>query len=793
MALTFDETMRGTMLDAQGAPHLLEFTVAVEAHDARRFLRRGDARLSGVVTVRPWAEDAVLDGRFRLSPSGMDYAFEFEGSDGAAWSFVGRKNLDWARPFSTATTLYSELKRGEDSIATGTVYFDLNDAAALAASWRTGSSVRSVDLDRPLAGLRNLRPLEPHQIDTMRAWAELVIVPGEHVAAVDEDTVEGALAVLAGFPAHAQAGYRLALGALDLAARIRTGKRFASLSLKRRQTVFRFLNRAGAGATGLKLLLGMPIKTAQFNKPDYLAAIGAPSYEHTVREPEPRWMENVLTPDDLEPVTELEADVIVIGTGAGGGVMAAELAEQGLGVAVLEAGLFRGRKHFSGSPHQRLQRFYTDAGMTFSVGNTVISIPTGRMVGGSTAINSGTCFRTPEGVFEEWRQRGFPAEFHPQGFDGYFARVEEEIGVEPGERAHLGRIADVVAAGADALGAEHHPLPRNAPGCDGQGACPIGCPTDAKRSTNVSYVPRALRAGATLFTGMPVTRLHRRGRRVVAVEARSQTATGEPRRLRIKARAVVVACGTLNSPILLGDNGVRLPQLGRNLSIHPAIGMFARTKQRLDPWDAIPQSYGVTGLVDPRLRFEGFYVPPQMAGGLMPADGAELTRWMDAAAHVGQYGFMVRDPSVGRVVRGPGGRSIVRYSVTPDVVDLMARGSAVLCELLLRGGAEEVLTGLGGTPLVRTLDEAQALRHRIRSPSQLRLAAFHPLGTCRMGETADDGVVDFDHRVWGTENLYVVDGSTVPSSLGVNPQITIMAMATRAADRLGAGLRGDGA
>ena len=789
MALTFDETMRGTMREPDGTPHLLEFTVAVEAHDGRRFLRTGEARLSGVVTARPWAEDAVLDGRFRLSPSGMDYAFEFEGSGGATWSFVGRKNLAWTRPFSTATTLYSELKRDGEPVATGTVYFDLNDAAALAASWRPGSSRRTVDLDRPLAGLRNLEPLDPGQIETMRAYAEVVLVPGEHVAAPDQATVDGALAVLAGFPSHAQTGYRLALRALDVAARLRTGRRFASLSLPRRQAVFRFLDRAGAGATGLKLLLGMPIKTAQFNRPEYLAAIGAPSYEHTVREPEPRWLQNVLTPDDLEPVTELEADVIVIGTGAGGGVVAAELAEQGLGVALVEAGIFAGRKHFSGSPHQRLQRFYSEAGMTFSLGNTVISIPTGRLVGGSTAINSGTCFRTPEGVFEEWRQRGFPAEFHPQGFEGYFARVEQELGVEPGERAYLGRIADVVAAGADALGVEHHPLPRNAPGCDGQGACPIGCPTDAKRSTNVSYVPRALRAGATLFTGMPVTRLHRRGRRVVAVEARSQTATGEARRLRIKGRAVVVACGTLQSPLLLGDNGLRSPQLGRNLSIHPAIGMFARTKQRLDPWDAIPQSYGVTGLVDPRLRFEGFYVPPQMAGGLMPADGAELTRWMDAAAHVGQYGFMVRDPSVGRVLRRPGGRPIVHYSVTPDVVDLMARGSAMLCELLLRGGAEEVLTGLGGVPLVASIEEARALRDRIRRPSQLRLAAFHPLGTCRMGATADDGVIDFDHRVWGTENLYVVDGSAVPSSLGVNPQITIMALATRAADRLGQTLR----
>lgn len=789
MALTFDEMMRGTMLDPQGTAHLLEFTVAVEAHDTRRFLLRGEAALGGTVTVAPWATDAVLDGAFRLSPRGMDYAFTFEDSEGQTCRFVGRKDLDWTRPFATATTLHSTLHRGEELLCSGLVHFDLNDLPALAASFRPGSSRTAVDLDRPLDGLPNLDPLSPHQQATARAWAELAIPAGALVPPVDDDTVPEAMQVLAGFPGHAQALYRAALSGLDLASRLRTGRRFASLPPERRASVVRFLERMGPGAVAIKLLLGMPLKTAQFNRPDYLAAVGAPSYENPVKEPDPRWMANVLTPDDLDPTTEIEADVVVIGTGAGGGVIAAELAEQGLGVAVLEAGMFRGRKHFSGSPHRRLQQFYTDAGMTFSLGNTAVSIPTGRMVGGSTAINSGTCFRTPEGVLAEWRARGLPAEFHPQGFEGYFRRVEEELGVEPGEAEHLGRIADVVAAGADALGAEHHALPRNAPGCDGQGVCPVGCPTDAKRSTNVSYVPRALRAGATLFTGMPVRRLHRRGRHVVAVEARSQTSTGEARRLRIKARAVVVACGTFHSPLLLADNGVRLPQLGRNLSIHPAVGMFARTPERLDPWNAIPQSYGVFGLVDERVRFEGFYLPPQVAGSLMPAEGAELTRWMDAAAHVGQYGFMVKDPSVGRVLRGPGGRPVVRYDLTPDVVDLVARGSATLAELLLRGGAEEVLTGLADRPRVQTVEEARALRDHIRSPSQLRLAAFHPLGTCRMGATADDGVVDGDHRVWGTENLYVVDGSTVPSSLGVNPQVTIMAMATRAADRLGAHLR----
>ena len=790
MGLHFFETMRGPMVDPAGATHVVDFDVKIEAADTLRFLRTGTARMTGVVRARPWADDAVLEGSFGLSPQGMAYDFTFVDEDERLHTFTGRKHLDPTAPLRTATTLHSELRRGDELLATGVLHFDLNDLPSLATSWRPGSSVRSLDLGQTPMGEVAIPPLGEAELRRARAYAEAILVPGRHVPAVNEDTMEGALAVLGGMPSATQGLYRTALKLLGAASRLRTGRRFEGLSVARRQTVVGWLGELGAGGRGLLLLLGMPIKTGHFARRDYLDAIGVRSYENPVREPEAPWMANVCTPDGLEPVTNLEADVVVIGTGAGGGVMAAELAERGLGVALLEEGQFRGRKDFSGPLTQRLQRFYRDAGMTFSVGNTVISIPLGKVVGGTTTINSGTCFRTPDAVLAEWRERGFPSEFSGQGFDRWFRAVEHELQIAPGDTAVLGKIADVVARGAEELGGEHHPLPRNAPGCDGQGVCPVGCPTDAKRSTNVSYVPRALKAGASLFTGMPVTRIHMRGRRAVAVEARGFSESGERRVLRIKARAIVVACGSLNSPLLLRDNGIRLPQIGRNLSIHPALGMFVRTHEDLNGWNAIPQSYGVTGLVDPRIRFEGFYLPPQLAGGLTPIDAQLLTEWMDDQRRVGQYGFMVRDRSVGRVHRGPGGRPIVHYNLTPDVLELFQKGSAVMAEMLLRGGGHEVMACIGDVGVVRTIDEARALASRPLKPWDVTSVACHPLGSNRMAANEDEGVVDFDHRVFGTDNLYVADGSTVPSSLGVNPQVTIMAMATRAAaglaERLGA-------
>ncbi|RME22386.1 MAG: hypothetical protein D6798_15930, partial [Deltaproteobacteria bacterium] len=780
MPLAFSETMRGVVRDAGGTPHLVEFDVTIGAPALRHFLHRGDADLRGVIRAEPWARDAPVEGRFHIDTHGMDYALEFTTEEGAQARLVGRKDLDPARLLPSMTTLHTRLLVDGRERATGTLHFDLNEVVALGASLRLRGDRRPRDIRRRPPG-REVDPAPPlgrrHQ-RLLAACAAVLIPPGDHVPPVDGDTIDGALGVIAGFPGHVQVLLARALDALALWARLRTGRPFSALPVDRRAALMADLDHLGPGGAGLRLLLGVAIRTAHFGRTDYLHAVGAPTFdrptcEPSTAEPPQAWRRNILCPDDLDPTTDIDADVVVVGTGAGGAVVAAELAERGCGVALVEAGAFYDRTEFSGPPQDRLARFYDDGGMRFSVGNTVISIPTGRMVGGSTAINSGTCFRTPPAVLAEWRSRGFPAEFHPDHFDRWFRKVETELQVAPGDARWLGAVAEVVARGAEALGAHHHPLPRNAPGCDGQGVCPVGCPTDARRSTNVSYVPRALRAGAALFSGMELRHLHRRGQRVAAVEARGQTSTGAPRRLRIRARAVVIAAGTLNSPRLLADNGIRLPHLGRNLSIHPALGMFARLPDPVAPWRAIPQGYGVTGLVDPRLRFEGFYLPPQLSGGLLPADGRLLTRWMDAADRVVQYGFMVRDGSVGRVRRGPGGRPLIHYSLTPELLDLFARGAAALAELLLAGGAESVLTGISGQPTVDSRTAAADLRHQVRHPSQLRLAAFHPLGTCRMAASPDEGVVDFDHRVFGTDNLYVIDGSSVPSSLGVNPQVTI--------------------
>lgn len=387
-----------------------------------------------------------------------------------------------------------------------------------------------------------------------------------------------------------------------------------------------------------------------------------------------------------------------------------------------------------------------------------------------------------------WRSggatRGWANDFTPEAFGKYLDEAEAELEVADAEHALLGRVSTVIANGADAIGAQHGPLPRNAPGCDGQGTCVFGCPSDAKRSTNVSWIPRAMTAGAALATEMSLTRILMHGNRAIGVLAQGQTPEGSPRTLEIRARAVVIAAGTLRTPLLLQENNIDLPALGTNLSIHPAVsvlGMMDRVDDKR-PWQSIPQGYRVFGHGDPRISYEGVNSPPSLGAAALPFIGPELSRWMESWDRVEHFGLMVRDQGVGRVYRGPGGRPLVRYSLTRRTQALIQEGIATVSEMFLHGGATEVAHRIEGIPSVTSVAAARDLAKRRVAPSRITMAGFHPLGTAQMGTDPRGAVIDQENRVFDYRGLYVVDGSAVPTSLGVNPQLTIMALSLRAAD-----------
>jgi choline dehydrogenase-like flavoprotein len=465
----------------------------------------------------------------------------------------------------------------------------------------------------------------------------------------------------------------------------------------------------------------------------------------------------------------VKADAIVIGTGAGGAPVAKELAEGGMSVVMLEEGERFTTDHLTAHPRDMAARLYRDAGQTVTVGNVPIVLPLGRGVGGTTLVNSGTCFRTPPQVLERWRTDFGLDELSPEALDPYFRRVEQLTSVAQVPPELAGRNALVVKRGADRLGWSGDFLHRNAKGCVGSGVCAFGCPTSAKQHTGIVYVPRAWEAGAVTWTGCRAERIETRDNRVSAVEAKTKGGG----RLRVEADRTIVACGAIHTPLLLQRNklGGRSGQLGRNLAIHPATAVRALFDEEIDMATGVPQSFYIDEFAGEGILFEGAAGPPDYLATSFPFSRERLRDVMLRYRNLSQFGVMVSDSSRG-FVRRRAGRVEIRYVLNREDVERFERGIDLLAQLYRAAGATDVFLPISPTA---------------RRPLQARdltLMAFHPLGTTRADARPDHGVVNGDLRLHDTTGLYVSDAGVIPSALGVNPQITIMALATRLAEHL---------
>jgi choline dehydrogenase-like flavoprotein len=476
----------------------------------------------------------------------------------------------------------------------------------------------------------------------------------------------------------------------------------------------------------------------------------------------------------------VRADACVIGTGAGGAPVAKELAEGGVRVVMLEEGERFGTGDMTARPREMTSVLYRDAGQTTTTGNVPIMLPLGQTVGGTTLVNSGTCFRTPEPVLALWRERFGLEALTSHALDPYFRRVEREVNVAQVPPELAGANAHVVKRGADALGWSNDFIFRNAKGCVGSGVCAFGCPTSAKQHTGITYVPRAWDAGATTYSGVRARRLLVENGRARGVEA--TTSGGGV--LRVDAPLVIVACGALHTPLLLGDNGLggRSGQLGENLAIHPATAVRALFDEEIDMARGVPQSLYIDEFADEGIMFEGAAGPPDYLATSFPFSRERHRDLMLRFLNLSQFGVMVSDLSRGSV-RRRAGRLEVRYDVGREDVESFRRGIELLTELYWEAGARSVYLPVSGATELTDPSQRPLAGRELRA-SDLTLMAFHPLGTARADADPARGVVDGDLRVHGVEGLYVSDASVVPSSLGVNPQITIMALATRLAHHL---------
>ena len=610
------------------------------------------------------------------------------------------------------------------------------------------------------------------------AFAEAILPGTETVRPGDERTVALAEQVIEHVSPWATRIFTSFLTLLDRAAVPSTGRRFTELDHHAQQRLLEKWEshpvlRGPLGAVAFAL------KFTHFDTRDVYRSLGGRLNVVESME-QPRWLSQMVRATDWDASEEIECEVVVVGTGAGGAVVGKELADRGYAVVFVEEGQHHRRDAFTGSSLQAHFDFYRGS---LTLGNAPMPIFMGRLVGGSTAVNTGSCFRTPRWVLDRWCEDLESEDFTPDAMRPWFEKVERMLQVEPADRKAAGPIADVIERGCDALGWAHAPMMRNAPGCQGEGFCDFGCRTDARKSTNLSYVPAALEKGAMCFTGLRATRVRIENGRAVGVEG----VDAHGRTIRVRADVTVFSGGALPTPVFLEKQGIcnSSGQLGRNLTVHPSTGFSALMEEPIDAHRHIPQGWFVAEHVRDGILINAAQPDKNFYPLLFPTTGDRLMRLLEESDRMASFGVMIADSEASGVVHaGPGGLPVVRYSLTKSDVDRMHRGFLHAGDMAWAAGAKRLHPTCIGASRFETRDAWERFRRRDLKASDLMLTSYHPLGSCRMGRDPRTSVVGLDHQTHDVRGLYVVDGSTVPGPLGVNPQVTIMAMATRAAARI---------
>jgi choline dehydrogenase-like flavoprotein len=475
-----------------------------------------------------------------------------------------------------------------------------------------------------------------------------------------------------------------------------------------------------------------------------------------------------------------ECEVVIVGSGAGGAVAAATLAEAGVDVLVLEAGDHYNRDNYPADRLEAIRTLYREAGLTIADGRPPIPVPVAKVVGGTTVINSGTCFRAPDSILDSWREEYGLSWAHD--LDEDFAEAEDFLRVTQLDPNRMGRNGQLAMEGAAALGLSGGPIHRNAGNCVQCSSCPYGCSIDAKRGMHVSYLPRAVAAGARLRTGVEAQRVLVEGGRAVGVVCSARDASGRNRPYTVRAkRAVISAGGSFGTPELLLRSGLGGSQVGRNLRIHPACWVGARYEEEVRGWDGVMQSYYVDQWEEARgVLLEATFTPLAFGGAWLVGTGREHQQAMLDFGRVGSIGVQLRDTSVGAVGLANDGALRAGYRLNDEDARKVTFGIARAAEIHFAAGATEVYPNIPRAGVLRPGDLATFESTRFK-PSELRLEAFHPMATARISTDPRRGVCAPDGSVNGTAGLYVADASLFPTAVGVNPMMTIIAFAKQVA------------
>jgi choline dehydrogenase-like flavoprotein len=494
-------------------------------------------------------------------------------------------------------------------------------------------------------------------------------------------------------------------------------------------------------------------------------------------------------------VRELEYDIVIIGSGAGGGAVAKELSPlcaQGVRIAVLEWGARLGDEEFTGREVEMASKLYLDSGGILTK-DRVMTLAAGRAYGGSTVVYTGTSLTVPEDVIERWGVPGLDA----SDVLRRSAKYLEENNVHLLADEEINDNNRLFVEGCRELRYNVEQFPINVKGCRSSSLCNLGCPNQAKQGTHVVQLPQAEAAGVEVITNCRVTRISDR----VCEAVVSNPGFGAPSILapgpyRVRSKVVVVcAGGAVHSPALLLRSGYGrgLPALGRSITLHPALILVGEHDRAITNFHGHPKSYYSDHFwKSHRFLLETCMYFPFVTAKNLIGFGAEHSELMRAFPRLQMILVLALDPAIpdNRVTLDADGEPVVDYTLTPQVLDSLHASMVASAKVFFAAGAKRVHAPAGESFFIHRQDAdrvEELIPRRNVKPGKISVTSAHLMGGCRMGRTAADSVTDSWGRVHGEPGLFVADASLFPQCSDVNPYVTVMALA----DRVAEGIRND--
>jgi choline dehydrogenase-like flavoprotein len=503
---------------------------------------------------------------------------------------------------------------------------------------------------------------------------------------------------------------------------------------------------------------------------------------------------------------QVDCDVLVVGTGAGGGVTAELMARAGLSVVMIEEGPLKSSRDFQMHEADAYPSLYWDSAAR-KTKDKAINILQGRAVGGSTTVNWTSSFRTPPATLAFWREQFGLKGYTPEALDEHFAHAETRLGIHPWQVAP-NENNDLLRRGAKVLGIPVGTIRRNVRGCRNLGYCGMGCPVNAKQSMLLTTIPAALGQGARLYTRVRAARLEfegNRAARLVAIPLAADGLSATPHRLMIHARHFVLAGGAINTPAILLRSDAPDPyrRVGVRTFLHPTVISAALFRTPVDGFAGAPQSvYSDHFLerdpIDGPLGFKLEVPPlhPVLFASTLHGFGASHAQLMHQFANTQVQIALLRDgfhpESLGGTVGlGADATPVLDYPLTPLIWDGVRRALRTMAELQFAAGAKTVYPVHEQAAGYSTLAAARAAIAELPlRPLATRVVSAHVMGGCAMAADERRGVVDPHGRHFQVDNLSVFDGSIFPTSIGANPQLSIYGIVGKLAGELAAQLSG---